>query len=72
MPPPLSEMRPQWFQHSEIPYDHMWPDDYMWYPHMLDRKYFDAYFLFEGYDRVLKSELTGLRDTPTSSRPEQV
>lgn len=59
------EMCPQWFGHSDIPFDSMWPDDYEWYPHMLQGKYFDGYVLFEGHDRVLKSELTGLRDSPT-------
>jgi len=50
-------MRPQWFAHSEIPYDTMWPDDYMWYPQMLRGHYIDAYFLFEGYDEVLKAKI---------------
>lgn len=54
-------MRPQWFKSSEVPYSSMWPDDYMWYPHMLSGKCLDAYFLFEGYDRVLKSDIS-LRD----------
>ena len=53
-----SEMRPHWFEHSEIPYKDMWPDDYIWYPHMLNGKYFDAYFLFEGHDQILKSSFT--------------
>ncbi len=50
-------MRPQWFTHSDIPFDCMWPDDYMWYPPMLRGHYLDAYFLFEGYDEVLKAEI---------------
>lgn len=60
-------MRPQWFRHSEIPFTSMWPDDHMWFPHMLTKKYFDGYFLFEGYDRILKSELTAVRNASTPS-----
>jgi 8-oxo-dGTP diphosphatase / 2-hydroxy-dATP diphosphatase len=30
-----SEMRPQWFEESEIPYDGMWPDDKLWLPQVL-------------------------------------
>lgn len=56
-------MRPQWFKHAEIPFDEMWPDDYMWYPDMLSGKYFDAFVLFEGHDHILKSEFTK-RDVP--------
>ncbi len=59
----FAEMRPQWFDHSDIPYDKMWPDDYMWYPHMLNEMYIGAYMLFEGHDRILKSNLT-VEDSP--------
>ena len=51
-------MRPQWFKGTSIPYGKMWPDDYMWYPHMLSGKYFDAYVVFEGYDVVLRFDLS--------------
>ena len=30
-----SEMRPQWFEESEIPYSGMWPDDTHWLPQVL-------------------------------------
>jgi hypothetical protein len=62
-------MRPQWFKCSEIPFSCMWPDDYMWYPHMLSGKYLDAYILFEGNDRVLESKIS-VRDTQTANNDQ--
>lgn len=49
----LLEMRPQWFEHEKIPYDNMWPDDLLWYPLMLNGKYFNGYFKFEGITTLL-------------------
>ena len=57
-PPPPPEMRPQWFAHTEIPYGSMWPDDYLWYPKMLNNKYFDAWMKFQGHDIVLDYSIT--------------
>ena len=34
-PEESSEMRPQWFEESAIPYDGMWPDDRLWLPQVL-------------------------------------
>ncbi|KAG0055019.1 Nudix (Nucleoside diphosphate linked moiety X)-type motif 1 [Gryganskiella cystojenkinii] len=30
------EMRPQWFDFADIPYDQMWEDDRLWLPKLLD------------------------------------
>ncbi|XP_065658066.1 oxidized purine nucleoside triphosphate hydrolase [Hydra vulgaris] len=51
------EMHPQWFNYSDIPFDQMWPDDYLWYPHLLKNEKFKGYFLFEGHDKILKEEV---------------
>jgi hypothetical protein len=56
-------MRPEWFLHDEIPYDSMWPDDYLWYPKMLKNQYFDGYFKFEGMNKMLEHNIT---DTTSS------
>ena len=29
------EMRPQWYSTNQLPFDHMWPDDKHWFPHVL-------------------------------------
>eukprot|EP00794_Sanderia_malayensis_P008821 gene8821-9766_t len=56
-PTETEEMLPKWFDIDEIPYQNMWPDDIDWYPYILQKKKFEAYFLFEGHDTVLKKEI---------------
>lgn len=46
-------MKPQWFKHEDIPYDTMWPDDKLWYSLMLNGKYFNGHFKFEGLTKLL-------------------
>ena len=58
-------MRPQWFLNDEIPFDSMWPDDYLWYPMMLNKRYFDGYLKFEGMDNMLEYNFN---DTTSSQR----
>ena len=47
-------MQPRWFDHKEVPFDCMWPDDYLWYPYLLNKKYFNAFFKFEGITKLLE------------------
>jgi mutator protein MutT len=46
-PSETEEMRPQWFEISDIPYDHMWSDDKYWLPYLLAGKTFRGKFLFD-------------------------
>lgn len=57
----VSEMKPQWYPLDSIPFDKMWVDDRYWWPHLLQGRTFDAYFLLEGHDKILKHniKLTG-------------
>ena len=61
-PPPThnfnTEMRPQWFEHPDIPFPTMWPDDHLWFPYLLSKRYFDAFFKFEGHDKILEYTIT--------------
>jgi hypothetical protein len=41
------EMRPQWFNETDIPFDDMWPDDRHWLPMLLQGKQFLGNFQFE-------------------------
>jgi 8-oxo-dGTP diphosphatase/2-hydroxy-dATP diphosphatase len=52
------EMRSQWFDFTDIPFNSMWPDDEFWIPLFLEDKKFKGYFLFdkEG-NKILKKEL---------------
>jgi 8-oxo-dGTP pyrophosphatase MutT (NUDIX family) len=37
-PTESDEMLPRWFNESELPFDEMWPDDRIWFPHLLAGK----------------------------------
>ncbi|XP_075035652.1 oxidized purine nucleoside triphosphate hydrolase isoform X2 [Mixophyes fleayi] len=61
-PSESEEMRPQWFQLEDIPYDGMWPDDIIWLPLLLKGKKFLAYFKFEGHDKILNYSMEQVED----------
>lgn len=52
------EMRPHWFRVSEYPLDQAWSDDRFWWPWYLEGKAFRGRFHFDGYDAIIKHELT--------------
>jgi 8-oxo-dGTP diphosphatase / 2-hydroxy-dATP diphosphatase len=56
-PVETEEMKPQWFQISEIPFAEMWADDEHWFPLFLEGKKFKGKFLFGENDLVLEKEL---------------
>jgi len=56
-PAETEEMKPQWFDVSEIPFDKMWPDDKYWFPLFLADKKFNGRFLFDESDNVLEHSL---------------
>ena len=47
-PEATDEADPVWFRPAEIPYDRMWKDDALWMPRMLEGRYFDGRFRFDG------------------------
>jgi 8-oxo-dGTP diphosphatase/2-hydroxy-dATP diphosphatase len=46
-PQETEEMRPQWFEIKDIPYDKMWADDILWLPLLIDGKKFKGEFVFD-------------------------
>ncbi|NXA49379.1 8ODP triphosphatase, partial [Nothocercus julius] len=56
-PTESDEMRPQWFQLDEVPFNHMWADDAYWFPLVLQKKLFRGYFKFQGQDTILEHTL---------------
>lgn len=46
-PKESDEMKPQWFNVDEIPYEQMWTDDAHWMPIFLKGKKFKGKFLFD-------------------------
>ena len=51
------EMKPQWFDISEVPLDEMWQDDKYWLPQVLDGQTINAIGIFEGEDRLWDFEI---------------
>jgi len=54
------EMRPQWFKEAEVPFSEMWVDDKLWFPLMLQKKKFAAFFLMEGHEKMLEKRIVPL------------
>ena len=56
-PEESEEMKPQWFEIDQIPYELMWPDDRYWMHLFLENKKFKGRFLFGENDVVLEHNL---------------
>jgi 8-oxo-dGTP pyrophosphatase MutT (NUDIX family) len=54
------EMRPQWHNIDDIPYDRMWPDDRLWMPHLLAAIPFKGRVVLGENDRILEWKLEEL------------
>jgi 8-oxo-dGTP diphosphatase/2-hydroxy-dATP diphosphatase len=59
-PAESEEMKPQWFELGEIPFDTMWPDDRYWMPLFLAGKKFKGKFFFGESDSILEYKLEAL------------
>lgn len=46
-PEETDEMKPQWYKHTDIPFDDMWPDDIHWLPKILEGKKIQGVFYFK-------------------------
>jgi mutator protein MutT len=51
------EMKPEWFDIKNIPYDRMFPDDKYWLPLILEGKKIRAYFHFDENWNILSSNV---------------
>ncbi len=62
-PQETEEMRPQWFEIENIPYNDMWADDTYWIPLFLDGKKFKGKFIFTQNHEIIDSALEEIPDT---------
>ncbi|MCB9802648.1 8-oxo-dGTP diphosphatase [Candidatus Nomurabacteria bacterium] len=51
------EMKPQWFDLQDIPYQQMWDDDQYWLPLFLDNKKLKASFIFDQRQKVKEQKI---------------
>jgi len=58
------EMRPRWFAKDAIPFDHMWKDDPLWFPHMFQKKLFLGHFTFQGHETIIDYKLDVVDSLP--------
>lgn len=56
-PTETEEMRPQWYDLQNIPYDEMWVDDKLWLPLVIKGLYVKASFSFDSNDNIIKQEI---------------
>lgn len=61
-PVETEEMKPQWFDTSELPFKNMWPDDEYWFPLFLAGKKFTGEFLFDENNVILEHELSEVKE----------
>lgn len=47
-PQETDEATPIWTPFGAIPFDEMWEDDRLWFPHLLNDQFFRGRFLFDG------------------------
>ncbi|MBN1779224.1 MAG: 8-oxo-dGTP diphosphatase [Candidatus Buchananbacteria bacterium] len=56
------EMKPQWFEIDQIPYDQMWDDDRVWYNYFFAGKKFRGEFTFKNFDQMIEHKIWETND----------
>ncbi len=51
------EMKPEWFNADNLPFNQMWPDDPHWYPLFRSDKKFKGDILFKDQNTILSSNI---------------
>eukprot|EP00941_MAST-03F_sp_MAST-3F-sp1_P003769 g3769.t1 len=46
------EMKPQWYNFDNVPFEKMWPDDKDWFPFLLEKKRFCGKFTFRNENEI--------------------
>jgi 8-oxo-dGTP pyrophosphatase MutT (NUDIX family) len=56
-PKESEEMKPQWFNFNDIPFQEMWPDDQYWLPKIINKDKVKAAFNFDTNNRIIDHQL---------------
>lgn len=56
-PTESEEMKPQWYNLDNIPYEVMWEDDEYWLPQVLEGKQLEGKFIFDKDDKMIQHEI---------------
>lgn len=51
------EMKPQWFNHADIPFADMWPDDAHWIPLLLAGQQFEGTIWFKDENAIIRHDI---------------
>ena len=62
-----AEMRPEWFQYTEIPFESMWADDELWFPHLLDGGLFQGVVEFDDKSTIASHSIAKVEVVDTSN-----
>jgi 8-oxo-dGTP diphosphatase len=57
-PTETDEAIPMWFPVDAVPFDDMWEDDRMWFPHLFDGRWFAGRCVFDDDERLLDAVIT--------------
>lgn len=63
-PTETDEMRPEWFEIADIPYEKMWQDDEVWLPQVLAGNQVYGEFTFDENDNMLTHTVTVVDKLP--------
>eukprot|EP00088_Acartia_fossae_P061590 TRINITY_DN7403_c0_g1_i1.p1 TRINITY_DN7403_c0_g1~~TRINITY_DN7403_c0_g1_i1.p1 ORF type:complete len:170 (+),score=19.65 TRINITY_DN7403_c0_g1_i1:46-555(+) len=63
-PKTSSEIRPKWFQITDIPFEDMWPDNSFWLQRSIQGENLYGYFLYEDWNTISSYHIEKLTDSP--------
>ena len=67
-PTESEEMKPQWYNIEDIPYENMWPDDKYWLPELLKGKCFEGTFFFDKNGAIVENTFSLIRCAEVENR----
>jgi hypothetical protein len=60
-PMETTEMRPQWFDYADVPYENMWPNDRIWLPMFMEGLDLSGRFVLDEDKQVISYEINEVK-----------